>query len=231
MPQIFIGGDSWGTGELPELKHKGLEQYFREDGYTVFNSSTRGASNRDSVGLLLESLKLNFKPDDLVFWIQTDPVRNLRPYVDLPKELDQAGSLRRLMTQLLSKDYDRLHSIARRFDTKIYMIGGLTSLDVELLTARPRLHNLITSWVELLVSTEYVGTDWRNFSICNSDYTIKNFGNNLSKELVEELYAFDQNRRVFDNRLFHPDGFHPNREGHRMLYMSIKNNLNIETLQ
>jgi len=227
MPQIFIGGDSWGTGELPDLTHLGLEQYFREDGYTVFNSSTRGASNQDSIGLLLESLKLNFKTNDLVFWIQTDPIRNLRPYSDLPTKLDQAGSLRCLMTELLSKDYDRLHSVARRFDTKVYMIGGLTSVDVELITDRVRLYNLITNWVELLVGNQYTDINWTNFSICNSDYTVKDFGNSLSPELVDELYEFDQNKRVFQHQLFHPDGFHPNRMGHRVLYNYIKESLKL----
>lgn len=227
MPQVFIGGDSWGTGELPKLEHLGLEQYFREDGYTVFNSSLRGSSNHDSISQLLETLKVHYQPGDYIFWIQSDPIRNLRPYTELPQHLINAGSLKQLMSQLIETDYTRLTQVARRFNTVIHLIGGLTSVAESLIANRSRLNNLVTSWVELLVGDQYPGTDWSNFSICNSDYTIKDFGTVPDPLLVDELYEFDQNKKVFRNRLFHPDGFHPNRYGHQILYNNIKESLKL----
>ena len=227
LPNIFIGGDSWGVGELPALEHLGLEQYFQEAGFQVYNAAVRGAGPRDSIGLLLETLKLHYQPDDYIFWIQSDPIRDLRPYTELPEQVDQAGGLRNLMHQLLSQDYDHLHSVGRRFKSKIYLIGGLTSVVETLVQSRPRLNTLVTSWVELLVSNQYPDIDWSTFCIWNSDYTIEHFGSNPSAQVVDELYEFDQNRRVFRHPVFKPDGFHPNREGHLILYNHIREKLKI----
>jgi len=228
MPQqVFIGGDSWGVGEHPTLEHQGLEQYFRESGHTVFNVSFRGAGTRDSIGHLLEVLKLHYEPGGLVFWIQSDPVRNLRPYTNLAQQLKEAGSLKALMQQQLTQDYNQLHMLGRRFDTTVYLIGGLSSVAEHLVSERPRLKTLCTSWVELLVGDMYPDTDWSTFAICNSDYTIKDFGSHPDPKLVDELYEFDQNRRVFKNSVFHPDGSHPNRQGHKILYNYIKERLKL----
>lgn len=227
LPKIFIGGDSWGVGELPTLDHRGLEQYFQEAGFQVHNASVRGASPRDSIGLLLETLKLHYQPNDYIFWIQSDPIRDLRPYTDLSEHVTQAGGLRNLMHQRLSDDYNYLHTVGRRFDTKVYLIGGLTSVVESLVQSRPRLNMLVTSWVELLVSDRYSNIDWPTFCIWNSDYTIDHFGSNPSTQLVDELYEFDQNRQVFQHPLFKPDGCHPNREGHRILYNYIRERLKI----
>ena len=226
-PQIFIGGDSWGTGEQPDLTHLGLEQYFRESGYTVFNLSKRGAGNRDSINLLLENLKINYQPGDYIFWIQSDPIRNLRPYDRLPEQLDSAGSLQNLIDQLLTKDYDQLQMLGRRFNSTVHLIGGLSSIKESLVTERPRLNSLVVSWVKLLVGDHYPTVDWSKFSICNSDYTIKDFGNNPEPSLVDELYELDQNKRVFQHALFRPDRSHPNREGHKILYNYIKERLEL----
>ena len=215
MPQIFIGGDSWGTGELPDLTHLGIEQYFREDGYTVFNSSTRGASNRDSIGLLLENLKLHYQTGDQIFWIQTDPIRNLNPVMpdtELPKELGRAGGLVSLMTQLLAVDYDRLHSTARRFDTKIHLIGGLHSINQDLVASRPRLTCLVASWPRLLVEDQYPDLNWRNFRLYTGGWTVDNLrleelhDIELAGIIIDELYEMDQNEKIFRNPIFQPDG-------------------------
>lgn len=226
-PQVFIGGDSWGVGELPTLEHLGLEQYFREDGYTVFNSAFRGAGTRDSISQLLETVKQAHQPGDYIFWIQSDPIRNLRPYSNLPNELADAGSLTALMHRQLTNDYNQLHSLGRRFNSMVYLIGGLTSVVKYLVDERPRLNILLTSWVELLVGSQYPNTDWENFCICNSDYTINDFGDQIDRNLVDQLYEFDQNKQVFRNQLFRPDGFHPNREGHKILYNYIKEKLKL----
>ena len=236
MPQIFISGDSWGTGELPDLIHLGLEQYFCEDGYTVFNSSTRGASNRDSVSLLLENLKLHYQSGDLIFWIQTDPIRNLNPMMDdaiLPNELARAGGLVSLMTQLLAVDYDRLHSTARRFNAQVYLIGGLHCVNLDLATARPRLQCLVQSWPRLLVESMYPKLNWRNFRLYTGGWTVDNLhleelhDLDLAGIIIDELYEMDQNEQVFQNKIFHPDGRHPNREGHHILYKYIKERLEL----
>ena len=178
LPNIFISGDSWGTGELPDLTHLGLEQYFREDGYQVYNSSTRGSSNKDSISLLLENLKQYYQTNDLIFWIQSDPIRNLNPTasdVKLNNHLAEAGGLVKLMTKLLAVDYDRLHSVARRFDTRAFLIGGLNAVDLELVETRPRLECLLQSWPRLLVgdNPKYHSLNWNHFRLYTGGWTVR----------------------------------------------------------
>lgn len=177
MPQIFIGGDSWGTGELPHLTHLGLEQYLREDGHAVFNTSTRGASNKDSISQLLETLKVHYQPEDHIFWIQSDPIRNLKLNPDtelLHNQLKNAGSINALMLETMHQDYSRLQSIARRFQTKINLIGGLVSINQDLANEFPRLNVFLQSWVKLMVGhlPEYANTDWTNFKLWTGVWTV-----------------------------------------------------------
>lgn len=238
LPNIFISGDSWGTGELPNLVHLGLEQYFCNDGYQVYNSSTRGSSNRDSISLLLENLKQYYQPNDLIFWIQTDPIRNLNPTssdTKLNEHLTEAGGLIKLMTKLLAVDYDRLHSIARRFDSRVFLIGGLNSVDLELVDSRPRLECLLQSWPRLLVGNnpKYQSLNWDQFRLYTGGWTVRELKleklNNidLAGKIIDELYEMDCNEVVFRDQIFHPDGRHPNRNGHKMLYNYIKERLKL----
>ena len=80
MSKIFIGGDSWGCGEWTEqtVSHKGVEQYFINDNYTVFNSSEGGSSNKFSIDRLDKDLRDYYISGDIIIWIQTDPIRDLR---------------------------------------------------------------------------------------------------------------------------------------------------------
>lgn len=238
LPNIFISGDSWGTGELPDLTHLGLQQYFQDDGYQVYNSSTRGASNRDSISLLLENLKLYHQPNDLIFWIQTDPIRNLNPVFKdtrLDQHLKEANGLINLMTKLLAVDYDRLHTVARRFDTCVYLIGGLNAVDLELTSSRARLECLVQSWPRLLVGDQakYQQLNWEQFRLYTGGWTVRDLrleelnDLDLAGKIIDELYEMDQNEVVFNDPIFRPDGRHPNRQGHKLLHNYIKERLKL----
>ena len=82
---ILIAGDSWGCGEwdlLPNGKycvtHKGIEQYFIDNGDIVTNISIGGGTNQNSVFQLQQQLSnMTF---NCIIWFQTDPLRDLRPY-------------------------------------------------------------------------------------------------------------------------------------------------------
>ena len=60
MTQILLGGDSWACGEwarpegapghVPvEIVHRGIEQYFIDDGFGVVNTAEGGSSNKSAV--------------------------------------------------------------------------------------------------------------------------------------------------------------------------------------
>ena len=83
--KILIVGDSWGCGEwsLPafgqHIQHTGLEFYLKEYGCNVVNKSYGGYSNDDIFHSLEEQIEFSY---DVIIWFQTDPLRNLRPYIN-----------------------------------------------------------------------------------------------------------------------------------------------------
>lgn len=224
-PKIFIGGDSWACGEWPEgpslhAAHKGLEEYFKQDNYQVINTARGGASNHDSVSLLSSAVKTFYSNNDIVIWIQTDPIRNVS-LDQLPSAVEQAGGINPLMRQLAQKDYNRLDQLL----LPVYAIGGLYSIQQDLLP--PNVTCLIESWVGLLDST------WTESAILDSNWTVDDLHLEIFKEqslvklCINELTQLTANRQVYNDPLFHPNGNHPNREGHRILYNYIKERLKL----
>jgi hypothetical protein len=240
LPKIFIGGDSWACGEWPAYEsisvvHCGIEDYFIKDGHVVFNTARGGASNKHSISMLETELNNKFAVGDLIVWVQTDPIRNLRPYDTISYQLEQAGGVLNLMKQILVEDYARLNTIAQRINNTIYLVGGLLSIQQDQLTEYPKLNCLVESWPKLLVGTkpEYTQPDWSRYSILDSDWKIDHIdfdsfkNTNMVREIVDELYVMNTNRRVYQDPIFYPNGTHPNREGHQILYNLIKEKLNL----
>lgn len=223
-PKIFIGGDSWACGEWPEgpslhASHKGLEEYFIQDGYSVINTARGGASNHDSVSLLSSAVKSFYSDNDIVIWVQTDPIRNVKQ--QLAKAVEQAGGIARLMRKLAQEDYARLD----RLLIPVHAVGGLYNIQLDLLP--PNVHCLAESWVRLLVPS------WNEQAILDSDWTVDDVqlstfkDQELVKQCIDELIQMTSNRAVYNNTIFHPNGNHPNREGHRILYNYIKERLEL----
>jgi hypothetical protein len=153
MAKIFIGGDSWARGESWEFKHLGLQEYFTDDGYEVINASILGASNHDSIEILNNHLKKDYLPGDIIFWVQSEPLRDLRPtvppYSTMPARIESAGGIYNLMRELLHSNYITLNLMGANYGTIIHVIGGLSSIgDV---TEFKHVNPLVPSWTELLV--------------------------------------------------------------------------------
>ena len=80
--KILIGGDSWGCGEwgytngIYNVLHKGVEQYFLDDGHSVKNTSRGRSSNNDSIIRIKNELD---ESTDYIIWFQSDPLRDCRP--------------------------------------------------------------------------------------------------------------------------------------------------------
>ena len=45
--------------------------------------------------------------------------------------------------------------------------------------------------------------------------------------IIDELHKLDSYKIIFNDPIFYPDGAHPNREGHKVLYDFIKEKLNL----
>lgn len=241
MKKVFIGGDSWGCGEWAHVAsiahkgvaHKGVETYFNEVGYNVINSSEGGVSNFISIGRLQESLKEKYSESDLIFWFKTDTIRDLHPnYYTLTNELKKFGNFKGLINFLSDNSYNKLNQLAVRHNTKIYLIGGYSSLIPDLLEKYDTLVPLVPSMVDLLVghhekysaiTKNFQGTtDWGINHINLNEYDLLAAGE-LIIELSNMCAAKD---KIFQEKIFRPDGHHPNRHGHRILFDYIMKKLN-----
>ena len=253
-PSIFISGDSWGCGEWPSskphkiinknaiLEHRGLEQYFIEDNFLVFNSSVGGGSNNDSIQSLQFNLEKYFKNGDIILWVQTDPIRDLRPYTDLTNQIKKENGIFALANKLLIENYTMLNDLAIKYNTHVHLIGGLSSIKPILVNNYNKLITLLLSWPQLLMQhkTEYFQIDYENFGEWGHDWsldsinlsTLMNSGKlpfdiDFSGKIIDELHKLDSYKIIFNDPIFYPDGAHPNREGHKVLYDFIKEKLNL----
>jgi hypothetical protein len=233
-PKIFIGGDSWGCGEWGDnrLNHRGLEQYFIDAGYVVANTSCGASSNKDAVIRLSYALENRFSNEDVVLYIQTDPLRDLRPYTTLTQEIINHNGVNSLRSSLLQATYEQLQTIAIKVNCKILVIGGIADLYLPGFKKLKNVVPLVESWVYLLVGhiTEYQNAfpHWRT-----SDYSIKNIdlhtlSSDLSSKVIDEMYHTEVCVKMYREEIFHPDGVHPNRHGHRALFDHIVKKLNIK---
>lgn len=246
-PNIIISGDSWGLGELPYQPqmgadgtlnrlpiHKGIEQYFINYGYNVINLSVAASSNVDSIKRLqilsrslIEQKRMN--ADDIVLWIMSDPFRDINPGT-ITQELIDAQGIPALLYNLICKSFDELNQIGHT----IYLIGGLCNINTDISSQYNNLITVIPSWVNLLVGhmPEYEYTKNQEFVIgagaIIKKIHLSKLNKNLAISVVNDLYNIEKNFKVFAEDIFHPDGCHPNRQGHRIAFDKIVEALEID---
>jgi hypothetical protein len=227
-PKVFIAGLSWGRGEWvgPNVVHRGIEQYFIDDGYTVFNVSKPRSTHTKVNQLLDRALTEHYSPGDLVFWIQADPIIDLiaeeipgklikQKLPRLSEQLQQ-NSLVDVITSQQKVIYCELNNIAVKHNTKIHCIGGTYNIN-PVIAEFSNLDTIVRSWINLLVGhfAEYARSNDINFGVTHT-WTIDNIDNERVTNVI-----------MFREDIFHPDGIHPNRDGHQVLYDYIKKELNI----
>lgn len=220
MKNICIAGDSWGCGEWsenynpPKVIHKGLEFYLSEIS-NVINVSRGANSNTDSITSLINALESNHF--DLIFFFVTDPLRDTRSnnYEFFKATKLTFHDLLEENKRLRNVNYEELNKIGK----KIYCIGGCSKLKENEFANYKNLIPYIPSLTEFLLP------DYRHPIIWCSDwlsYVDKQFD-------LESLNLLASNKEIQDSlrgnkfkSLFWPDGGHPNRFGHLLLYNKIK---------
>ena len=208
--QVWIVGDSWGCGEWfydgtnYGVIHTGLEHYLREYGCEVTNLSEGGSENQRIVDILQG--RANMPKPDYIFWFQTDPIRDVRPFDQetFPKDVN---SLKKLGETLMNKTYKQLNDL----DVPIHCMGGVSKLH-DSIKNYPNLIPLIPSIVEMFggVDVGFWISDW-----IQCDHL------NFSDSFLTELENHPQN--TLPKQWFFPDGNHPNREAHRRIFEYILN--------
>jgi lysophospholipase L1-like esterase len=214
--KILIFGDSWGKGEwcseTNKLIHKGIEQYFDDDGFIVKNYSLPGGSFNNILGIIDDN-KIFLENYDIVFFIQTDPFRNFIPYQENDfTKFKSYSSLLLEQNNIIDSTYKKLNG----YNKKIYCIGGCTKLNLNLIKKYENLEPLIESIIEFLIPDLKQPTFWM------SDWNYL-FAKNLN---VDELELFlndcvNPNTLFKHKEFFWPDGSHPNRTGHKLIYKKI----------
>lgn len=226
---ILIAGDSWGCGEWDfrlitktateiSISHKGTEQYFLDNGYNVVNLSSGNSSCSDSLEQLSIFFNSSESEDIVVVWFQTDPLRNLRPYTNFRNQIKTYNDMLVLNDQILDSTYNLLN----QFNKKIVCIGGCSKLNLELINKYPNLIPLIPSVPEFLIENytapELWISDWfysEHFKVDTADIN----------KLVYISKAKENLKRY--PALFFPDGEHPNRHGHKLIFEHLIKHENI----
>lgn len=216
---ILIAGDSWGCGEWDcfdngthSATHKGIEQYFIDNGNNVTNVAKGACSNKYScLQLVNELLNTSY---DYTIWFQTDPLRDLRPYTTFVDDYHTYDELLDQQHSLLVNTYGILNGA----NTKILCIGGCSKLDMTLISRFDNLIPIIPSVIEFLVPQyshpKIWQSDWQDLGGRQFDIT------SLDK-LVSDL---NKQWSIADTpKFFIPDGMHANRHGHKLIFDYLYN--------
>lgn len=233
---ILVSGDSWSLGEWSEgsltLQHGGLAQYLSDDGHNVVNLGLSASSNRESLlrvtNFLSSNPHLSACKKQLVIF-QTEWTRDF-PYMD-KEDQDYYDQPLTLMHRVISRFYYDLSALAQRFDLDIKVIGGASDtlmLD-DFTTIYPRVEIVCQSLVNLLINKSHVISNpvFSLFSYSNrADEFLKLFKYH-ARDLEELMNEIDRGQqRVTDLKEhpehFYPDGVHPNRSAHKILYDYLK---------
>ena len=239
MRKLVIVGCSWGCGEWSNSKgnslsvsHPGLTEYLSQDN-PVTNLSRSGASNWQSCFSLRNYLEYHVDSQNqpTIFVLQTDAARSAvsnKYDIDYKSVILTSTGLKDYYTTLTEIFYIKLNELANQFGVKIHMIGGLTDLDLEVMSLYTNLIPCCVSWIKLLDHTHIPsvipmiqGTD---------HFVLAKKHNRL--DLVEDIMnhsdqTFLQAQGLMETEYFGPafGDFHPSRNGHKVLADYIKHYL------
>lgn len=250
-PKIYINGLSWSRGEWvgPNVVHRGLEQYLTDIGYTVINTSKPRNYHSRALKNLDQHLARDHESQDIIIWIQTDPLldvimpeleqlglRTARTVTNLPgftESIQLADGLINLVRKCQHDIYTELDSLAAKYQTKIHCVGGAHNINTHILDDFKNLNPLIVSWLNLMIGhfKEYQGFNDPEFGV---SYTwdlgyidLSKYTDSFAQKIKQEYQQLSCNSVMLKEDIFHPDGLHPNREGHKILFEHIVKELKL----
>ena len=201
-----------------------MTEYLIENKFNVINLSQPAAGPWTLVESLHSFIKINKKIFDIqhVLFLQTDISREFKKFPDKTTwytTLTLHDNIKRMYRNF----YIYLNFIGKNSSTVINLIGGVTDLVMDYKNDFNYLNFLIPSWTQLIdpnAPTEF---------IVKTDNIPDYMGKNNKEEYIEMLDR-SLNRLTLWNRnkeFFWPDGSHPNRHGHKILYDAVKTKLNL----
>jgi hypothetical protein len=251
---IIIAGDSWGAGEWNNfvIQHAGLAQYLTDDGYQVVNLSRPGGSNYDTWNRLENFLMSNpYAKIEKIFVFQTEWERELLlqtkeilPNISAAKVLNSVGityidpdreladqlkieTANGLGTALMLNFYQQLSRLSGIYSVEFDVIGGCADA---MIVDVGGVRIACQSFVNLLINSTPIISN-PVYTLYQHKTVLEFVKSNLDSaaELKELLYYIDRAEarlEMFKSNpdWFYPDGAHPNRTGHRVLYKFLREN-------
>lgn len=238
--RILIAGDSWGIGECnlacDQVLHSGLQNYIN-DQHQVVNISCGGISNLDIANRLdsyLQRNRSNLPDKILVFQTEyTRDFRHQRRQLDYgANDWQQVQQVRDLQNMWIERFYFRLSEIAIKYECLIYLVGGCsdTMWFDDMSQDYPGCNIICQSLTNLLIRNEsYISDPVYSWYTVDSEPLIQQLRSHLASdiatvELIEQIHrGFEREALLLENPdLFYPDGKHPNRKGHWILYQYLQ---------
>jgi lysophospholipase L1-like esterase len=231
--KILLAGDSWGT--RPKIPHNnvqlytsymGLEDFIKNDKHEVVNVSKSGIWNLKIIEKIESALKQsNF---DYVIFIQTDPLRDQKhcksylPIFEIENEkwFEDYDDLIQIKKQHLNEAYKRLNDLNKT----IYLIGGCSKIDTEILSKYSNLICAIPSIPEFLQSG-YTMPDIWGMSKWQKKID-KRWSVETLDKLIEQLKLTEWLHTNCPH--FFTDPFHPDSEGYQKVYEYLKKILGLD---
>lgn len=155
----------------------------------------------------------------------------------LPKfsqQIQQAGGLKNLVVKQQQEIYSKLNQTAQQYNTQIYCIGGTFNINQDVMSEFTNLVALVPSWIYLLLNhfSEHSRCQDQTFGVVHTwdpaiiDFSMfnKEFKNLVSAEAAELI----DNLKLFREDPFQPDGIHPNKQAHRVLFDYLTKKLNLQ---
>jgi hypothetical protein len=224
---ILINGDSWGCGEwgwegspdnivndpnTPGLAHRGIEHYFREKGYSVKNISKGGSNNME--------ICQRFEQEDLtqydyIFCFQTDHTRHLNQgfLTNNGKEKVTWDKLMKHQKEHLDSFYQRLNS----YNKNIYLLGGVNKIQLDIVEKYSNIVPILPSVVEFI--TPHLGSHndlWWGQLILSIPYI--EYDLDCLEKIVQNKESDGFTMHPDFKKYYWPDGKHPNRLGHKVIF-------------
>lgn len=238
--KIWLAGDSWACGEWnPEctkILHGGLAQYLQEDGHQVRNLSQGGLSNLDIVHRIKNRHdRYDTEEPDLVLVFQTEYSRDYKH----DSMQDQFGSGdwqdltqgQDLVNRWVERFYIQLSEIAAKFAVPIKIIGGCSDTMPfdNMPQDYPGCDIICQSMTNLILNNNHqIQAPIYSWYTKNTRDLIKKFRHHLSDDHMQ--FIMHDMERGFQREcllrehpvFFWPDGIHPNRSGHKILFDFLK---------
>jgi len=237
MTQILIAGDSWSLGEWAfnnstkklEVTHKGLEFYIKNNNIDVTNIGFGGSSNIDTINRINSWLDRFPGNVEKIFVFQTEYDRDFKFCKLNPDELPNITKFSEVADRWIHRFYEKLSQIAIKNNCKIYIIGGASDTDWfdNMNADHPGCIIACQSLTSLICNNNHrVLNPVYSWYTRNSAELISILKKQLSnpEEILEEIRkGFEREQELLRNsKYFYPDGIHPNRDGHKVLYDFLK---------